>query len=227
MDDFDEYTIEDNSSFSNGEDDEIEIFEGDEIYLDLANVDEQLERRDLSPMERIRLERHRRFLEQRIEELELSRVQEEEQRTERIEQELESMARDLEISRRQLRINKIHNRFDDAIIRSKRGNFDMVSMVLSTLVRSLNEDIDIIETEDIQHGLRSNAVALLENINTNENLSFNVNQNRRYGDISRYMNQMFALLGVEGLSTEYQMDVSRDEEIARQLQEQFNRGRRF
>lgn len=226
--DEDEYSIEENaydngngSYASNGEDD---ILEGDEIYLELETVEEQLESRNLSVMERIRLERHKKFLDRKIEELELSRLQQEEERDNQREIELENMMKDLEISKRQIRVNKLYNRFDETIVRAKRGNNDIVTMMLSILLKFINDDIDLINREDLQNPLQSKATILLEAINSNENLSVNMNQGSQR-NIPYYMNQIFSILGIQGLETELRMDTSNDEEIARQLQQQFN-GRR-
>jgi hypothetical protein len=219
MSDYDDYTIEEDID-TNGDD----ILPGDEIYVELYDVDEKLSNGDLSVMEKLRLERHKKFLEQRIEELELSRIREEEERDNMRETEINNMMKDLEISQRQIKMNKLFNRFDEAILRSKRGDIDTVTLMLSTLFRYIADDIPLIESENIQPLLQEKARSLLDAINNNENLIYNVNRDSRHRNIPSYVNQIFNLLNIQGLETNLQMDTSNDEAYARQLQEQYNRG---
>ncbi len=199
----------------------------EELYDSLVEIEDKLEN-NLPIMERIRLERQLKFINQRIDEYENYQLNNADLIRQQIEDEQirlqEEKIRQEEERLRMLKIEKYLRAFDDTINRSAVGDISMVLMMVSSMVRKTEEILPLIEyDENILNMTRAKAADVLEAINNNTYLSFNANKSNIHTKIIDQVKKMFHMLGMQDIEIQYDMNTADDEAYARMLQEKINR----
>jgi len=128
--------------------------------------------------------------------------------------------------RKKRAIADIRSDFKNVIAKIPSSTYPQVKAMLTSLDRSLNSYVTgLIFENGIEQDFIGYANSILDAINNHPNLQFNVNLGERFADIAKPLNAIYEKLGMaEAYLPEQEiiMDISDDEEFARQLQRQLN-----
>lgn len=123
-------------------------------------------------------------------------------------------------------IADIRSDFKNVIAKIPSSTYPQVRAMLISLDQSMNRYvIGLIFENGIEQDFVGYANSILDAINNHPNLQFNINLGEKFADIAKPLNEIYEKLGMaEAYLPEQEiiMDISGDEELARQLQRQLN-----
>lgn len=195
-----------------------------DIYEQIADIEMELENDDISDLRRSTLERRLAFLEKRAVEIEEEEIRAKQEKKRRLAEQKEKERREAQvlgsIQEKNFQIERILAMMDGAISKLSGMSPMRSDAILSDLYHRLIPHRDFIN-QYISGLMRERAIRLLDAINSNSQFSHSVHSQRE-NRIASLLSKIFILLGMEPPRVEIEMDTSRDEELARELQRQLS-----